>query len=72
MRYYYWEIIIMYRKLSLIFIAVFLVEYGVVTQVMIICLIVIFVGIGSFHIADSILFLEHKSQSLSDSLIESV
>lgn len=32
-RFYFWEIVIMYRKIALIFIQVFLTKYGVVTQV---------------------------------------
>ena len=32
-RFFYWESIIMYRKILIIFIQVFLVRYGVITQV---------------------------------------
>ena len=31
LRYYFWEILIMYRKIALIFIGVFLIKYGVIT-----------------------------------------
>ena len=31
LRFYYWEVIIMYRKIALIFISAFMVTYGVIT-----------------------------------------
>ncbi|CDW79966.1 UNKNOWN [Stylonychia lemnae] len=39
--FYYWEIVIMYRKIILIFIAVFIQNYGVMTQALIVFLLLI-------------------------------
>jgi len=39
--YYYWECVIMYRKIILIFIAVFLVNFGVITQALVVFLLLI-------------------------------
>jgi len=41
-RFYYWEIVIMYRKVALIFIQVFLVQYGSITQALVVFLLLIF------------------------------
>ncbi|CDW85402.1 UNKNOWN [Stylonychia lemnae] len=41
-RFYYWEIVITYRKIFLIFIQVFLVQQGVITQAMMVLLMLIF------------------------------
>ncbi|CDW85128.1 UNKNOWN [Stylonychia lemnae] len=40
-KYYYWEIVIMYRKIFLIFIQVFLLQYGVITQAMVVLILLI-------------------------------
>ncbi|CDW89726.1 UNKNOWN [Stylonychia lemnae] len=40
-KYYYWEIVIMYRKIFLIFIQVFLLQYGIITQAMIVLILLI-------------------------------
>ncbi len=39
--YYYWEIVIMYRKIILIFIAVFIQNYGVMTQALIVFMLLL-------------------------------
>eukprot|EP00347_Sterkiella_histriomuscorum_P008156 403346168 len=41
LRFYYWEVVIMYRKISLIFISAFLVKYGVITQALIVFVLLI-------------------------------
>ncbi|CDW82348.1 UNKNOWN [Stylonychia lemnae] len=41
-RFFYWEIVITYRKIFLIFIQIFLVQYGVITQAMLVLLMLIF------------------------------
>lgn len=40
-KFYYWEILIMYRKIAMIFIAVFITPYGVIVQAMIVFLLMI-------------------------------
>lgn len=40
-RYFYWEIVIMYRKIGMIFIAVFIQPYGVIVQAMIVFLLMV-------------------------------
>ena len=39
--FYYWEIIIMYRKIALIFISVFVSSYGIITQALVVFLLLI-------------------------------
>ena len=39
--YYYWEVIIMYRKIVIIFIAVFVSNFGYITQALLIFILVI-------------------------------
>lgn len=47
-RYYFWEIFIMYRKIGLIFIQVFLVTYGVMTQALtVFLLLIVFILLNS-------------------------
>ena len=38
---YYWEIVIMYRKIALIFISVFVVNIGVIAQALVVFLLLI-------------------------------
>ncbi|CDW74640.1 UNKNOWN [Stylonychia lemnae] len=46
-RFYYWEIVITYRKIFLIFIQIFLVQYGVITQAMLVLMmLIIFMAIN--------------------------
>ena len=40
-QYYYWEVIIMYRKIIIIFIAVFVSNFGYITQALLIFILVI-------------------------------
>ena len=40
-QFYYWEILIMYRKISLIFISVFISSYGVIAQALVVFIILI-------------------------------
>jgi len=41
-KFYFWEIVIMYRKIFLIFIQVYLVQYGVITQALVVFVLLIF------------------------------
>ena len=47
LEYYYWEVVIMYRKIILIFIAVFIQNYGVMVQALIVFMVLlIFLVLG--------------------------
>ena len=47
-QFYYWESIIMYRKIALIFISVFIQTYGVISQAMVVfMLLIVFLIVNS-------------------------
>ena len=47
---YYWEIVVMGRKISVVFISIFLRQFGTTVQALLASLLVVFIAIAHFHI----------------------